>query len=397
MMDTLFIRIPSPGALWQGWLQREQGVIPLADNDLASLFSNPDLKRRVVLLAPATACLMTVLPVNRQQMRHIGAQEILYMLEEQSLTPIEQLHVVWTPLDDERIQVAAIAHAQLQALLEPFRRDAQCELIAAVPDIFLLPANPGGWSLTVDVLDCWLRTGPVSGYRLEASHAAALLDAAYMEGAPGSIRVYGDVPEDVRQWLEARRETIAVEQLPAYEWPLSFPEIDARHPLNFLQGEYAVKTESSLSGHWRYAAIFVGIALVAQWAYDGLRLAHFSKVGRQSQAEAVQLYRTWYPEEGKVINLRRQLEGHLADSQRAGQGFMPLMTRVGETLSGGDWQTRRIDYDNNGLLLEVDAGNLTDVDRLRQQLSAQGLNTETLSAGSQGNGIRGRLRINGNS
>ena len=72
---------------------------------------------------------------------------------------------------------------------------------------------------------------------------------------------------------------------------------------------------------------------------------------------------------------------------------MPLMTRVGQVLDQGSWQTRRIDYDENGLLLEVDAMSLSELDQLRQQLNGQGVLSETLSANSQGGGIRGRLRI----
>jgi general secretion pathway protein L len=72
---------------------------------------------------------------------------------------------------------------------------------------------------------------------------------------------------------------------------------------------------------------------------------------------------------------------------------MPIATRVGEVLNSGSWQTQRMDFDNNGLLLEVDALSLSDLEQLRQQLTGQGLTTETLSANSQGKGIRGRLRI----
>ncbi len=72
---------------------------------------------------------------------------------------------------------------------------------------------------------------------------------------------------------------------------------------------------------------------------------------------------------------------------------MPLMTRVGQVLHEGHWQTRRIDFDRNGLMLEVDAMSLSEIDQLRQQLNAQGVNSETLSANSQGGAVRGRLRI----
>lgn len=396
MMETLFIRIASLGGRWQGWLQREAGIIPLTEADLESLMSGNGGSRRVILLAPTTACLMSTLAVTRQQLRQIGPEEVLYLLEDQALTPVEKLHGVIHPLNDTQVLALAIDQQQLNSLLEPFRT-AHCELQAAIPDIFLVPAKPGGWSLVVDALDCWIRLSEHTGVRLEAVNALSLLQASWQEGAPSSIRVYGDMPAEIEQWLVEKGDAVTLDRQPPLEWTEEFPRLTNRHPLNLLQGEHAVKTPTSLSGHWRFAAIFLAVALSVQFLYDGMRLFHFKKQAARHKAEAVQLYRTWFPEEQRIVNLRRQAEAHLQERQSRKAGFMPLMTRVGVVLGQGSWQTRRIDFDDNGLLLEVDALSLSELDRLRQQLNGQGVNTETLSANSQGAGIRGRLRISENS
>lgn len=394
-METLFIRIASLGGRWQGWLHKAAGIIPLTESDLESLMSGGADGRQVVLLTPTTACLMATLPVSRQQLRQIGEEEVLYMLEDQSLTPVEKLHGVFHPVNDTQVQVAAIDQSQLLSLLEPFKA-ANCRLVAAIPDIFLVPQNPEGWSLVVDALDCWVRLSAFSGIRLEAVNAVSLLHAAWLEGAPSSVRVYGDLPGEIESWLAEKGEALVVERLPHLEWTEELAQLNNRHPFNFLQGEHAVKTATSLSGHWRYAAIFLATAIGVQLMYDGLRLGHFHKLEARSKAESAQLYKTWFPEEPRIVNLRRQIEEHLAERERHKAGFMPLMTRVGEVLNKGSWQTRRIDFDENGLLLEVDALSLSELDQLRQQLNAQGVNSETLSANSQGGGIRGRLRISEN-
>ncbi|HEX5278268.1 MAG TPA: type II secretion system protein GspL [Fluviicoccus sp.] len=395
-METLFIRIASLGGRWQGWLQKPAGIVPLTESDLESLMAGSADGKQVVLLVPTTAVLMAPLPVSRQQLRQIGEEEVLYMLEDQTLTPVEKLHGVFHPVNDNQIQIAAIDQQQLQSLLEPFKA-ANCRLTAAIPDIFLVPENPGGWSLAVDALDCWVRFSAHNGMRLEAVNALSLLQAAWQEASPGSLRVYGDLPQEISDWLAARGEEITVEHLPQLEWTEEFSRLGNRHPFNFLQGDHAVKTSSSLSGHWRYAAIFLAVALAVQLAYDGLRLMHFKKQALASKNEAIQLYQSWFPEEQRIVNLRRQAEARLAEKQSRGAGFMPLMTRVGQVLNQGSWQTRRIDFDDNGLLLEVDALSLSELDQLRQQLNGQGVNSETLSANSQGSGIRGRLRISENS
>lgn len=394
-METLFIRIASLGGRWQGWLQKPAGMVPLTESDLESLMSGSADGRQVVLLVPTTAVLLSTLPVSRQQLRQIGEEEVLYMLEDQTLTPVEKLHGVFHAISDTHIQIAAIDQQQLQSLLEPFKA-ANCRLTAAIPDIFLVPANPDGWTLAVDALDCWVRFSAYNGIRLEAINAVSLLQAAWQEAAPASLRVYGELPREITDWLAAREEAIPVEHLPELEWTEEFANLGNRHPFNFLQGDHAVKTARSLSGHWRYAAIFLAVALTVQLAYDGLRLMHFKKQGLASKNEAIQLYKSWFPEEQRIVNLRRQAEARLAERQSHGAGFMPLMTRVGQVLNQGNWQTRRIDFDDNGLLLEVDALSISELDQLRQQLNGQGVTSETLSANSQGGGVRGRLRISEN-
>jgi general secretion pathway protein L len=391
-METLFIRIASLGGRWQGWLQRDEGVIPLNEGDLESLMSGSADGRRVVLLAPTTSCLMTTLPVSKQQLRQIGEEEVLYLLEDQALTPVERLHGVYTPVSDTQVQAVAIEQQHLNSLLEPFR-SANCQLIAAIPDIFLIPVNPSGWSLVVDALDCWLRISAHTGIRLEAVNALSVLQFAWQEQAPAGIRVYGDVPDEVEAWLREKGDAVTVERLPELAWTEEFAALNARHPFNLLSGDYAVKTASSLSGHWKYAAVFLAVALGVQFLYDGIRLYHFNKVAAVSKAEAVRLYQGWFPDEQRIVNLRRQAEARLEEKNSLQGGFMPLMTRVGQVLHDGHWQTRRIDFDRNGLMLEVDAMSLSEIDQLRQQLNAQGVNSETLSANSQGGAVRGRLRI----
>lgn len=396
-MDTLYIRIPTVGGLWQGWLLAENSsqARALNQHELESIMAVKAANMRIHLLLPTSACVIAPVNVTRQQLKQLNDTDIAYLLEDQVLTPVEQLHCVYQSLDEQQALVLAIQQNLLDDFLQPFK-EIQGELLSAVPDIFLLPANPQGWSLLVDNSDCWLRLNQTWGIRLEANAAVALLDSAWQEYPTSHIQVYGEVPTDVQAWLKMQ-ENLIIDMLPDLDWTHQFAHIHNKHPFNLLKGDFAVKTKSSLSGYWRYAAIFVGIAFATQLAYDSARLWHYNKVIKQSKAESTKLYKSLFPEEQRIVNLRRQIEAHLAERQNAGQGFMPIATRVGEVLNTGNWQTQRMDFDNNGLLLEVDAMSLSDLEQLRQQLTSQGLNTETLSANSQGTGIRGRLRITENS
>jgi len=395
-MDNLYIRIPALGSLWQGWYQKEQGIIPLSESDLEAMMSRTGANLRVTLLIPSTDCVMSPVAISRQQLKQIDAKDVPFLLEDQTLSPVEQLHCVYEPLSDAQALVLGIQQQQLQSLIEPFKNNGS-ELIAVIPDLFLLPHNAQGWSLMVDGSDCWLRVNQWFGMRLEARSALALLQSAWQEYTPSHVQVYGEVPDEVSVWLVEKGEALTVERLPQLNWTQEFSHLNAKHPFNLLQGKFAVKTKSSLSGYWRYAAIFVVVTFAVQLAYDAIRWQHYQGVSKVAKADSIKLYQSLFPDERRVVNLRRQIEGHLAERQSAGQGFVPIATRVGAVLNTGNWQTQRLDFDNNGLLLEVDTLSLSDLEQLRQQLTSQGLTSETLSANSQGTGIRGRLRISENS
>ncbi|PTQ88285.1 type II secretion system protein GspL [Agitococcus lubricus] len=390
-MDNLFIRIPTLGGLWQGWSRHEQTLKALSEADLEALMSAGLANVAVTVLVPTSLCLFSVVHITRQQLKQLQPSDMALLLEDQTLSPVEQLHCVCRPLNDEQAVIVGIQQQTLQSLLEPFTA-SQCQLVAAIPDIFMVPSQEHSWSLLVDNSDCWLRINPHLGLRLEATAAIVLLNSAWQEYPTQRVSVYGDVPSDVQAWLSAKQD-LTIDVVPAVNWTQEFQQLNAKHAFNLLTGKFTVKTASSLSGYWRYAAIFVGIAFATQLAYDSARLWHFKKVAQQTKTQSIQLYQSLFPQEQRIVNLKRQIESHLAERQQMGQGFMPIATRVGEVLNTQQWQTQRIDFDSNGLLLEVDAANLTELDKLRQQLNAQGLVAETLSANSQGTGIRGRLRI----
>lgn len=396
-MDNLYIRMPNVNDLWQGWLVTERNLSAqvLSQHELEAIMATKAMNMRIMLLLPTSSCVIAAINVTRQQLKQLSATDMAYLLEDQTLTAVEQLHCVYEPLNEQQALVLGIENNVLKALLAPFK-DIAGELVAAVPDIFLLPANSQGWSLLVNNTDCWLRFNHAWGVRLEAHAAPILLDSAWHEFPTNHIQIYGEIPTDVQVWLAAQ-ENITIEHLAALDWTQQLSQITAKHPFNVLQEEFSPKTKSSLSGYWRYVAIFVGICFVTQLAYDAARLMHYQRVVKSIKTQNIELYQSLFPEEPRIVNLRRQIESHLLEKQKTGQGFVPIATRVGEVLNTGHWQTQRIDFDNNGLLLEVDALSLSDLEQLRQKLTSQGLLSETLSANSQETGIRGRLRISENS
>ncbi|MBK8326282.1 MAG: hypothetical protein IPL02_04240 [Moraxellaceae bacterium] len=117
------------------------------------------------------------------------------------------------------------------------------------------------------------------------------------------------------------QEKMTVENLPALDWTQQFSQITPKHPLNILKGDFSVKTKSSLSGYWRYAAIFVGICFVTQLAFDAARLMHYQGVVKTTKNESTQLYKSLFPNESRIVNLRPSNRITLSRKETIGTRF----------------------------------------------------------------------------
>ena len=115
-MDNLFIRIPVTGGLWQGWYLNGQDVVPLFDSDLDTIMTKSAADLRITLLVPTTSCVMTTVNITKQQLKQIDSKDIAYLLDDQTLTPVEQLHCLYAPMSDSQALVIGIQQQQMQAL-----------------------------------------------------------------------------------------------------------------------------------------------------------------------------------------------------------------------------------------------------------------------------------------
>src|SRR5690606_5846197 len=73
-----------------------------------------------------------------------------------------------------------------------------------------------------------------------------------------------------------------------------------RHPFNILP-----KTRTVLSGYWRAIAAVFLVGLLVQMTYDSVRIWRYNKLADQINAMAVQQYQSWFPEERRIVNLRK--------------------------------------------------------------------------------------------
>ena len=154
------------------------------------------------------------------------------------------------------------------------------------------------------------------------------------------------------------------------------------------------------TGAWRLAGV-LALCVLLQW---GFNLAQGWYLQRQADAYAQAseaLYRELFPQDSKLINLRAQLDQHLADA--AGSGDSPLLAQLGEVArarqSGGaaQVQVNQLDYSASraDLALQLQAPGFAELESLRERLQQAGLSVQMGSASREADGVSARLVIGG--
>lgn len=396
-MDTLFLHPDNQGqvAAWG----REAGAIQVLGNhsfaDLADRYAGA----RVVIFVPSSQCLLTKVTVSARQRRQ-AIDALGWLIEEQVGEDAENLHVIAGPEQSDGDTPLLAMSLELVEYWRTACREAGWALHALLPDVMLLPHADGAWSMTR-----WadgtvaLRTGMMAGAVLDSVPAVLMLDAAMREtpdsGRPVSLRVSGMAEADqvaVQAWADV--QGLPVEFSGTHdESELLLSVMDwARHPANLLQGRFASRQQVLVPPALRIAAIFLLVAFSVQLVSEWARYAYYSNQAEKSQAAAITLYKKLFPNERRIVSVRKQMEAHLNEGS-GGDGGLPVLTRIAEAVQGSGLVAQRVDFSSGVLTLDIEARGLTEIDALKQKLQDVGLQAEIVSANAQNGAIRGRLRV----
>lgn len=395
-MNTLFFLYSPAADEGQAWLQSGSALRALGTQSPATLASqHPDAA--CVVFLPSERCLFTTAAITAQQLRQAGAS-LGWLIEEQTGEEAENLQVIAAAGDsDDKTSLLAISRQELQGLLDTLRRSG-LHVIALLPDLFLLPATDAGWQLAeMPGGRMALRSGRHRGAVLEADLLPLMLEAALQEseGAPVALNVTDEsLQSAVEDWAGRHGIPLQIDTAASLETVLNSSSDWTHHPANFLQGGFAVGRQFALPRALRIAAMFVAAAFAVQLLSEWVSYGYYRYQANKTETAATTLYRQMFPDERRIVNLRRQLQAHLNDN--AGQGsVLPTLTRIAESLQGSGLNAQRVDFNAGVLTLDVEARALGELDTFRQKLQGQGFRSEIVSANAQGGLIRGRLRVEG--
>lgn len=351
--------------------------------------------RRPLLAVPGTSVTLTTTRAPRRNQR-AWRQALPFALEDQLAEDVSSLHfALGAPNGAGETPVAVIARARLMAWLDALQA-AGISVVAAVPDMLLLPLAPGAWSALVDGDQVLVRSGPAHGFVTEIDALPLLLGRALAETAPPPERLllWGRLPETLALDLPCQPQPLPATPLAPLQAGLGVPPV-----LDLLAGSH---TADHGLGRWlrpwRVAAILAGLLILAQLGHSVLEYRQLVRARQHLRTAEAALYHRLVPTARTVINPRAQLAGLLrtAAAGNADTGFLALLARSGAVLHRfPQLQLQTLRYQADRLQLDLTGGSLQTLDRLQAQLRQVPQLRSELQVSKQQGTVASRLILRG--
>lgn len=386
----LYIWMPEGDGAWRWRVTGDWQVAANLDGLLQA--TKHENHKEAIVFFPTSSAQMLHQPMSRQQLRQIGANGVRYLLEEFSLTPVDQLRVQYHLDAQQQLNVLAIpaetiTHYQHIMALGGWR------VVAMLPDFLLLPAPETAIDaeqqqvhVMVTHNGCVMRTSELMAYA--GDDLATLL--SYFPQAK-NIHVWGELSAHEQQSLMALTH-LNIQVSPHLPTQASISDAQLiRHVFNVMPKS----SDFQLSGYWRAIAAVLVVALLVQMLYDGVRWARYNHVANQTVEQSLQQYKAWFPDDRHVNenNLKRSIQAALGSNQNTDMTALSLLSRVGPLLQQAKLQTTQVHYHDKMLELQVTASGMPALEALRTQLNDQGLKPQ-LGAVSPVNGqVSGLIKV----
>ncbi|MES2817678.1 MAG: type II secretion system protein GspL [Pseudomonadota bacterium] len=379
-MDCLFLP-PACGPVLEAdtrlyWLPTEgEGQwLPLVDCAQASE------GRPLALILPAEVCSAFAVSLPTQKERWLR-QALPYAVEELLAEDVEQLHLaLGERMGDGRYRVIALRRTLLSGWLEGLSKEG-VRVARIHLDADLLPREHSQLLLLPD--------------RALLGGAAEARLAFPADAWPALL---GHFPEPLQVHGQASQAPAGIEQYSQVADPHRLLAQGIPTAVDLAQGDFALKAPSSGLGPWKPLLAVAGLWLVLQWGFNLGQAWYLKQQGEAYAAQSLALYKELFPQDTRIVNLRKQFEDHLVQGGGSTAGFMPLLNQAAGALGENRaLSIQQIDYSQNrgDLALQVRAPDFAVLEQLRQRLSDSGLAVQLGSANREENGVTARVVIGG--
>jgi len=341
----------------------EQGGIILAE--LPNILGNR-VPSRVTVLIPGqfVTCLNVALPKGVK--RHAD-RATPYLIEEDLAAPIESFHIAIGEIDSDNNALVFAIDRYLMVDYAKAIGELPWPVDCLIPDYLIVPTGKKPrFARCVDKLLLRLPNG--TGFVLETDSLPDIVNPSDWEEFP---------IEDLERHIAK-----------------------CSGALTLLQGEFKSHAQPPSRSWIKTAGFSVAASLCLFLVYFAAAGLYFQQQSDSLKAEARQLYKHLFPEDRRIVNIRRQMEGHLTNKQTVSSSafFIRLGELAGAVGNAGEAiQFRHLQFDrkDNHLVAELQAGSINVANNLRQQIKNRGGNAELLSVTKNDEGIIARIKIGG--
>ncbi|WXL24667.1 type II secretion system protein GspL [Ectopseudomonas mendocina] len=357
------------------WWQAEG---PLHQGDLAqaavALAGQP-----LTLLLPmemASYHCVSIPPRSGRWMR----QALSNAVEEQVIDEIDTLHLAHGPLKDKgQCAVAAINRDALSRCLEQLA-EVNLRPLRAYLDADCLPADK---EHALEFAGRWLLGGDTSlRFALTADELVGLRPFL-----PESLHWQSPEPP-----LQMTASCIDWQQ---QDQPWHVLSQGSSAAINLLQGEFQQHIPQPPA--WRLVVSALVIAAFATLLQSIFLSTYLNHQSEQIQAETDAQWRQHFPDAGPLDDLASYISSHQHSSTTHYNGVALRLSELAQLWSsshGALAQVQRLDYQaDEGWSLQVNAAAFSDLQQLRENLTAQGLEASTDSSVRDIQGVSARFQI----
>tara|TARA_R110000796_G_scaffold44408_3_gene108353 strand:- start:4355 stop:5560 length:1206 start_codon:yes stop_codon:yes gene_type:complete len=373
--ERLFIRLGKSSehpCSWLVWSEQEQEIIASGElSDAASLSTLAERagNRPVDVLVPAANMTLTQIMLPEKGQRQ-ALKALPYMLEESLATNVDNMHFVVGPREGEQLNVAAVAHEQMQIWLE-WLHHAGLKVKRIVPDCLALPLEQCRWAAMSVGSEYLIRTSEGGGVSVPKAWSAFALPKLLTAAKPNdneSISVASYSDDIVFEGVEINNKPLDLPMMVLAKGILNAP-------INLLSGIYKPKHEYSKQLlTWKNTAIVVMIAIVLALANKGIAIHQLNSQTAELQAQSEMIFKQAVPGVNRIVNMRSQMGSELRSMQGQGggaeffemlDGLKPAFSKVPELKPN----TLRYEANRNELRMQVTAKTYGQIDTFKELVS----------------------------
>lgn len=355
---------------------------------------------QLIFLAPASDVLIKRLEFTPKERKHL-LKTVPYLLEEQLISDIDELHIVNGKPQGNTITVAAVDEENMEYWLGLFA-EAGLTLSQCLPEqMALLPQQ--NWSLFYRDEQYLFRDNKGAVYAIDKENIALAMQLATEQFAelPGAIDMYVTAEADAKAAVKGLPDalhhlvTVTVKPLPV----MVADQLSLASTWNFLQGKFARTAQwAAIWLQWRDVII---VSLIALLVHTGVSYANYQQLEAENLAlrqEMERVHRMVFPK-GQIVDSRRQIETELKRLRGGSSGgFVLAVEKIGKVLrSAAGLQVNSVSFDdkNGDIRLDLIVDNFQEVEKIKTGVEKQGMEAELLNSNAQGQQVRARLRIKG--